>query len=262
MAKLESHFFKHDVTAKDDQKILELRADHGAEGYGLYWMMVETMYTSGGDIDRGAIGGLSLGYGVPKDTLLAIMNRCTELGLLIEIDEGKLTSKRVQEAIGDRRQASINGKKGAEKRWKNKKTDGDPNGVAIGLPCLPHDDPNGKERRGEDRREENKTIYDFEIFWTAFDKKTEKKQAKAQWAKMSDENKAKALDSVADYVKSTPDVQYRKSAFRWLRDERFNDEVPQEPNPLDAFNDGELAVEDRHLLFPTDDEEEDEEFII
>ncbi len=166
MAKLESHFFKHDVTAKDDQKILELRADYGAEGYGLYWMMVETMYTSGGNIDRGAIGGLSLGYGVPKDTLLAIMNRCTELGLLIEIDEGKLTSKRVQEAIGDRRQASINGKKGAEKRWKNKKTDGDPNGVAIGLPCLPHDDPNSKERRGEEKREETKPEVPFEKLLT------------------------------------------------------------------------------------------------
>lgn len=262
MAKIESHFFKHDVTAKDDQKILELRADYGAEGYGIYWMMVETMYTSGGFIDRVAIGGLSLGYGVPKDTLLAIMESCINLGLLIEVEDGKLTSKRVQDAIGDRKQASINGKKGAEKRWKNRVDDGvaigglsKTDGGAIEVPCLPHATPNGKERRGEEIKEE-KSAFNFNDFWIAYGKKVEKKQAKSQWSKMSEQAKEKALEVVAHYVSSTPDIKYRKTAWRWLRDEKYNDELDTEENPQDFFSDGELPKDQMYKLFPDGDADE------
>ena len=39
----DTFWFKHDYNARNDEKILELRSIHGAEAYGVYWMIVETM---------------------------------------------------------------------------------------------------------------------------------------------------------------------------------------------------------------------------
>jgi len=42
MAK-ESYYFSHDSNAITDTKILNMRADYGLEGYGLYWCIIEMM---------------------------------------------------------------------------------------------------------------------------------------------------------------------------------------------------------------------------
>ena len=34
-------FFSHDANAMNDTKILNMRADYGIEGYGLYWVIIE-----------------------------------------------------------------------------------------------------------------------------------------------------------------------------------------------------------------------------
>ena len=66
MAK-DSFWFKHDYNARNDEKVLELRSVYGAEGYGVFWMLVESMAeTEIGGLKASLIGGLSLGYGVPQ----------------------------------------------------------------------------------------------------------------------------------------------------------------------------------------------------
>lgn len=42
MAK-ETYYFSHDSNALTDTKILNMRADYGIEGYGLYWAIIEMM---------------------------------------------------------------------------------------------------------------------------------------------------------------------------------------------------------------------------
>lgn len=42
MAKHTYHF-KHDFNAHNDEKILDLRMDHGMEGYGIYWYLIEML---------------------------------------------------------------------------------------------------------------------------------------------------------------------------------------------------------------------------
>lgn len=42
MAK-ETYYFSHDSNALTDTKILNMRADYGLEGYGLYWAIIEMM---------------------------------------------------------------------------------------------------------------------------------------------------------------------------------------------------------------------------
>jgi uncharacterized protein DUF4373 len=118
MAK-DRYFFDHDYTARNDDKILELRADFGAEGYGIFWMIVETMAENeNGGAKASLMGGLSHGYGVPKDRLIAVVEKCLEVGLFYEID-GYYFSKRMLKHKTFRKSLSVKGKEGAEKRWKN-----------------------------------------------------------------------------------------------------------------------------------------------
>ena len=42
MAK-ETYYFSHDSNAITDTKILNMRADYGLEGYGLYWAIIEML---------------------------------------------------------------------------------------------------------------------------------------------------------------------------------------------------------------------------
>ena len=37
-------YFKHDLTARDDDKIFELVETHGMQGYGIWWALLEELY--------------------------------------------------------------------------------------------------------------------------------------------------------------------------------------------------------------------------
>lgn len=122
---MKSHYFDHDYSARNDQKILRLRARHGWEGYGIYWAILETMAEdSTGYLDGGAIEGLSAGYGVAIDRLKAIISNCIEIGLFAENDDGSFYSKRMIEHKRNMIDFTENGRIGAKKRWGNRGANG------------------------------------------------------------------------------------------------------------------------------------------
>lgn len=131
MAK-ETFYFQHDYNARNDDKILELRSKFGAEGYGIFWMIIETMAENeNGGAKAGLIGGLSLGYGVAKDVLIEVFKYCLELGLFYE-ESGYYYSKRLLTHKEFRKVLSENGAAGAAKRWRG------------------YSHPNAKERKGKE----------------------------------------------------------------------------------------------------------------
>lgn len=133
MAK-DTFYFQHDYNARNDEKILELRSIFGAEGYGIYWMLLESMAeTEDGKLNLSLIGGLSLGYGVAKGRLSEIVEFCINVGLF-EREMQFFLSKRMVEHKSFRIECSKNGVKGAQKRWGGYS---DPNGK-------------GKERKGKE----------------------------------------------------------------------------------------------------------------
>lgn len=139
-----SFYFQHDYNARNDQKILELRSEFGAEGYGIWWMLLETLAEQDEGIDRGAIGGLSLAYGVDKGKLKEIIDFCLEIGLLYD-NSGYIRNGRMDEHKNWRETLAQAGKKGAENRWRKKGNNGGANGH-----------PNGKERIEQDSTEQKK----------------------------------------------------------------------------------------------------------
>jgi len=211
MAK-DTFWFKHDYNARNDEKVLELRSEFGAEGYGVFWMLIETMAENeNGGAKASLIGGLSHGYGVAKDKLCDIIKYCVSVELVYEKD-GFYFSKRLDKHKGERRQFSENGIEGAAKRWGSHK------GAIAGV----------MQRREEEKRKEenrNDKLVWFEDFWNRFDKKTEKPDAIREWLKLTDNEINKALDAVDLYVQSTHDKQYRKAAHRWLKKKGWEDEI-------------------------------------
>jgi len=113
-------WFKHDYNARDDDKILDLRAEYGWKGYGLFYAFIEKMCENEtGGVNRDRIGGLSIGFNLPKDELLSFIDYCIEIGLFYENEEGMICNDRARQHVSKLQSFREAGKKGAKKRWSN-----------------------------------------------------------------------------------------------------------------------------------------------
>lgn len=71
-----------------------------------------------------------------------------------------------------------------------------------------------------------KHSYDFEKFWNAYGKKVDRVKCEKAWNKLTKDEIEKINTTVEAYVKSKPDVQYRKNPLTYLNGKCFNDELP------------------------------------
>lgn len=98
------------------------------------------------------------------------------------------------------------------------------------LVCAVNDDVVFKRRRSEDKPiaviledEADKNL--FERCWVAYNRRGSKSLAKAQWSKLTDNEKSKVLPHVEEYVKSVSAIKYQVYFERYLRDKRFLDVI-------------------------------------
>ena len=66
-------------------------------------------------------------------------------------------------------------------------------------------------------------------FWDIYDKKVDKEKCMKAWSKLSAADKQVIMEKVEDYVKSKPDLQYRKNPLTWLNGKCWNDEIEKKP---------------------------------
>ena len=93
----ETYYFQHDYNAKSDQKMLILRWEYWLEWYALFFMVLEDMaQETNGYLNRVAIGGLSIGYWLPKEKTTEIIDFCIQIWLFCE-DSNGIYSKRMIE---------------------------------------------------------------------------------------------------------------------------------------------------------------------
>lgn len=131
-------YFSHDSNARNDQKILQLRIQHHAAGYGVYFMILERLreekdYMSIKDYN-------SIAFDLHEDAGL-IKNVVEDFGLFVFTEDGEYF---YSESFNDRmalkdeksRKRSNAGKKGAAKRWNdnaNQETSSN-DGKAMAMP--------------------------------------------------------------------------------------------------------------------------------
>lgn len=128
---MDANYFSHDSNARNDSKMINVRARFGAEGYGVYFMILERLrdeatYTSITDYNM-------LAFDLHVDTSV-VKSVIEDFGLFVFTNDGKYFSsesfnKRMALKDAKSNARSEAGKKGANKRWDSNAKD--KNGKAI-----------------------------------------------------------------------------------------------------------------------------------
>lgn len=118
MAK-ETYYFSHDSNALTDTKILNMRADYGLEGYGLYWAIIE-MLRNEEDYKLEASKNTYRAIKTLTNTTIDIekfINDCIDDYKLFEQNEGKFYSKSLLRRMEEKEKKSTIAREKAQKRW-------------------------------------------------------------------------------------------------------------------------------------------------
>ena len=156
------YYFSHDCNARNDEKILMLRAEHGWEGYGLFWALVEMMFESKETcLHHSKIKGIAVSYNIDITLLQSVINTAISEGLFVSDGETFWSEslRRRKAAFHElKEKRSKAGKKGMESRWGKPKNTEPDNSVIT-------KNNKGKESKGKEMKENNiyKDIFDYWI---------------------------------------------------------------------------------------------------
>lgn len=244
-------WFKHESSAGDSPRLRRLRARYGAEGYGLYWFLVEQVgvgwETHGADINPSLeIEDIESELRIPSGQSPDMIRWMIDKGLFEASTIGLLRCESLRNHVGEAQRK-------AERRDRPKLNSGHaPDSVRI----VSGPTPEKEEIRVEEKREEKKkntppqaepagvgvplaldlgpaqtkanTAKErFEKFWTVVRKKVGKKMAMAEFLKVNPDDALleKMIRSMTAYNKSNDDVTKLKDPERWIKAERWNDEL-------------------------------------
>lgn len=116
-------WFRHDVGARNDKKILALRKKHGARGVGLYFMLLEFAYENNGVISAGPDDIDTIEYDLRETGIAEFLVSLCEVGLLKGSESTCYTSERIQKELQLRSDKS-NAARAAAERSHSKRAKG------------------------------------------------------------------------------------------------------------------------------------------
>ena len=93
----------------------------------------------------------------------------------------------------------------------------------IDIDNIPNINTNNKHKEKDNKLSSKKDEL-FEECWKAYNRKGSKKQSKAQWAKLSDDEKQSIMPHIKSYT-SSREINYQKDFERYLRDKIFNEVI-------------------------------------
>ena len=110
-------YFNHDSNARNDIRIIKLRAKLGYEGYGIFWSLLEILFT---EENKLCIDDYeTLAYGLQCNS--SILKQVIEDFDLFIIEENCFYSRRLYEHIEDINTKSRKAKENVSKRWNKDK---------------------------------------------------------------------------------------------------------------------------------------------
>ena len=71
------------------------------------------------------------------------------------------------------------------------------------------------------------SIYSFDDFWNAYNKKVDSKKCKSKWQKLKEDDKLKIKNTIHNYILANPEVKYRKNPLTFLNGNCWEDEIKQ-----------------------------------
>ncbi len=111
--KKETFYFSHDYTTRSDEKIKKLLYQHGMEGYGIYWALIEDLYQNENQLEKDYN---RISYQMHCTTTM--LESVVEDFELFEISEETFGSASVKRRLEMRNAKTKVASKNASKRWK------------------------------------------------------------------------------------------------------------------------------------------------
>ena len=171
----DAYFFSHDCNARNDPKILALRSVYGAEGYGVYFMLVEILREQPEyrlSVNKYIWNTLAMQMQVEASRLEQIITDCctefAENGSTLLVNDGEyLYSASLLRRMGKVDDISNLRREAAQKRWKNQpcKTSGNSDGCSddanAGQEQSKEKKSKEKQSKAEQRKEKQNIFSDF-----------------------------------------------------------------------------------------------------
>lgn len=212
MSKILNNYFPHDFNAMTDRKILRLRKVLGAEGYGIYWMLIEILSAQEDfsypmdDIDL-----LSDQFGVSKEKIEAVVRQFQLFKIDKEVKFFSLSLiARMQKYLEKTEQARI----AANKRWEKARETKQLESNADAL----HQHSGSNAIKEKERKE--KEIIDKAIF-ESFRKKYPHKKRGLETEYKYFTDKIKDWKEVIDKLEPALDQQIKEKEILYARGEKF-----------------------------------------
>ena len=108
-------YFNHDSTARNDYRIVKMRSKLGMEGYGIFWAILEMLFTEENKLCVDDYD--SLAFGLQCDP--KILKQVIEDFDLFIIEDNCFYSRRLNNQIEEINNKSNKAKENAKKRWNN-----------------------------------------------------------------------------------------------------------------------------------------------
>jgi len=178
-------YFNHDGTARNDYRIIKLRASLGYEGYGIFWALLEMLFTEENKICKSQYDILAFGLQCETEKLRAVIE---DFDLFV-IEGDCFYSKRLNNQIEQINNKSIKAKESINKRWnkeKNIRTYNDSNTSKVNK-SISISKSKSIEKRIEDFKKSIHALEDisdedkndFFLYWSELNKSTNK--PKMRW---------------------------------------------------------------------------------
>lgn len=212
--KKDTFYFSHDYNARFDEKIKLLIRKHSMLGYGCYWAIIEDLYNNANAL-RTDYDGIAFELRITTEQVKSIIN---DFDLFV-FDGDYFGSLSVERRLNERNEKSAKASQSANLRWQKQKE----NANAL---RTQYDRNAIKESKGKEIKEIKENL--FETFWNLYDKKVERKSCYNKFMKLDLQVIQKIINVVPFYVKSTPEVKYRKNPETWINGECWNDEIKKE----------------------------------
>ncbi len=234
-------YFSHDSNARNSDKLLSVRMKYGAEGYGIFFMILErlreeTDYMSVKDYNM-------IAFDLRVDTS-KVKSVVEDFGLFVFTEDGKYfysesLNGRMSIMNEKKQKKSETAKKAAEARWEKKKQEKegdlcDSNADAMRPQC-----ESMPKKLKETKLNQTKThttgaratsLADFDEFWKKYPNKIMQEQAASLWLSIDpDEKLTQEIMQGLDrwLVSDQWDRSVYQSPVNWLRDKRWMDHPPK-----------------------------------
>lgn len=149
---MKTTWFKHDTRSLSDDKLAALVAMYGAEGYGVFWAIVEALYEADGEpLTLLALRRIARDLGIESSKVIAIADYASskDCGQLLQETDGAFQSTRVVKSLKKNEESAQQRREAIKKRWE--KTE---NNDTSRIRAVYEPNTSRIQRREEERREE------------------------------------------------------------------------------------------------------------